>query len=605
MKRWAGILITGWLLTTITHADIIHVDDDAPPAGDGLSWSTAFRYLQDALAIAQPNDEIRLAQGTYQPDLSENGHATPGFPLETFQLFDGALIRGGYRGCPAGDCNTGNPDERDLDQYFTVLTGDLLNDDGPDFTNRDDNSLHVVRAVGLDLTATLDGCYIRGGNAIFSSPHDAGGGLRCDDSSLIAQNCIFTNNQAIYSAGADVSCGIIDPPPGPRDAPAVRFLNCAFHHNRCRPVDGRAGAALSVWDTACEAVNCEFTQNTGQTGGAIRLGLNAQLKLDDCLLAENTADDQGAAIFTESGSNARLAVINCQLYDNTAGQLGGAFFGQMCVAMFCNCAFANNSANYVSAIFTQRDLTLMNCLIHDHTASSEYVLYTTHAHIHNCVFANNSATQTIVNLGVNSDLANSILWDNATTPLSVSDPDSVTVRHCVIQGGWDGDHILDTDPRFVAPEVGAYNLQPDSPCIDAGTNLEPARDIVDLDADGCKTDFILFDLSPRARYQDDPATPDTGTGAAPIIDIGAYEFGELAENPTGPCHADSDCDGSLTFADIMYFVAAFSGHDGWAAYYADQHGGEQPPCPYLNNDCDNSGAVTFEDIPSFVNLIAG
>lgn len=43
---------------------VLHVDDDAAPGGDGLSWSSAFRYLQDALAAAAGGGvtEIRVAR---------------------------------------------------------------------------------------------------------------------------------------------------------------------------------------------------------------------------------------------------------------------------------------------------------------------------------------------------------------------------------------------------------------------------------------------------------------------------------------------------------------------------------------------------------------
>ncbi len=31
---------------------VLYVDDDAPPAGDGAGWGTAYRFLADALADA-------------------------------------------------------------------------------------------------------------------------------------------------------------------------------------------------------------------------------------------------------------------------------------------------------------------------------------------------------------------------------------------------------------------------------------------------------------------------------------------------------------------------------------------------------------------------
>ena len=65
--RW---IVTGAVLLGCAGAAqgrVIYVDDDAVRFQDGTSWSTAFRTLQQALDMAQPGDEIRLAQGTYTP----------------------------------------------------------------------------------------------------------------------------------------------------------------------------------------------------------------------------------------------------------------------------------------------------------------------------------------------------------------------------------------------------------------------------------------------------------------------------------------------------------------------------------------------------------
>ena len=57
---------------TAFSGDIVYVDDDAPPAGDGQSWDTAYQSLQNALGYAaDPNNEVievRVAQGRYTPD---------------------------------------------------------------------------------------------------------------------------------------------------------------------------------------------------------------------------------------------------------------------------------------------------------------------------------------------------------------------------------------------------------------------------------------------------------------------------------------------------------------------------------------------------------
>ena len=159
---------------------IRYVDDDASTNGDGLSWDTAYKYLQDALFEAEGDPtttRIRVAGGTYWPDLGEGGQVTEGDRGATFQLSDGLELNGGYRGCPEGDCLGGDPDERDIALYETILSGDLNGDDQPDWVNRGDNSYHVVTGNGTDNTAVLDGFTIAGGNATGPFPRNSGGGM--------------------------------------------------------------------------------------------------------------------------------------------------------------------------------------------------------------------------------------------------------------------------------------------------------------------------------------------------------------------------------------------------------------------------------------------
>ena len=112
---------------------IVYVDDDAPLGGDGASWATAYRFLQDGLADATAGgvSEVRVGQGTYQPDRNA---LHPDGTLDrdaTFRLIGGVALLGGYVGIGAE-----NPDARDIETHVTVLSGDLAGDDGGFFTNR-------------------------------------------------------------------------------------------------------------------------------------------------------------------------------------------------------------------------------------------------------------------------------------------------------------------------------------------------------------------------------------------------------------------------------------------------------------------------------------
>ena len=127
--------------------------------------------------------------------------------------------------------------------------------------------------------------------------------------------------------------------------------------------------------------------------------------------------------------------------------------------------------------------------------------------ITNCTIVSNSATPDGHGVyNCNGVFTNCIIWYNNSRGIMGGAP---TVTYSNVRGGYPGKGNIDSDPKFADSVNGNYHLQGDSPCIDAGDN-NAISDSKDFDG--------------QVRFHDNPEVTDTGKGAAPIIDMGVYEW---------------------------------------------------------------------------------
>lgn len=106
-------------------AAVVFVDGRAAACGDGTTWATAYKYLQDALTAACYSggtiSEIWIAAGTYRLD-RDCAHPTgTGNRAATFTLINGVALRGGFAG--SEDPATFDLASRDFDANTSVLSG--------------------------------------------------------------------------------------------------------------------------------------------------------------------------------------------------------------------------------------------------------------------------------------------------------------------------------------------------------------------------------------------------------------------------------------------------------------------------------------------------
>jgi hypothetical protein len=260
-----------------------------------------------------------------------------------------------------------------------------------------------------------------------------------------------------------------------------------------------------------------------------------------------------------------------------------------------DCIFRNNTSTFVGggiAVDNVSHVVAVNCLFHDNVAvnGGAIGLIISTADVINCTIVRNTATSGppftgggLFGIDASFHLRNSILFANiGQEPGQQAQFDTPnqfmfsTVNHCCMEG-WDGSlggtGNFGSDPLFENLSWSDLRLRSSSPCVDAGDNASVPSG-------------VTTDLVGSARFLDDPSSPDTGVGTAPLVDMGALE-----RVPT-PLAGDVNCDGSIDLNDGQSMVDVLLGVDF-------------NECHQIAADLDGDGISDARDIHPLVTLLIG
>lgn len=309
------------LLAIYGQSQIRYVNALATGVNNGSSWQDAWTDLSFALENTSTG-EIWVAEGVYKP--------TEGLDREaSFELEPNIQLIGGFP-------NVGNPteDDRDWEQYLTVLSGDLGIEN-----DTSDNTFTILELSSRDdFNNTIDGFVFTAGN----SDGDAGAidvsGTFNFGSKTTIKNCIFKDNFADYGAAAiDASWT------------TLVIENCLFENNYA----GYEGGAISYFSdhnstdkVSLTCKNSKFIGNiAGYEGGAVDVrGFSYWY---NCLFQKNTAENEGA-VFSQFRDGV-LNAVNCTFIENSTFGEGAVLnifshFDTLDIgAKFSNCIFRDNS----------------------------------------------------------------------------------------------------------------------------------------------------------------------------------------------------------------------------------------------------------------------
>lgn len=456
-------------------------------SGDGASWAQP-AALASALADAGCA-EIWARQGRY---------VVP--PMQTLAVRRNLRLLGGFVGTESA------LDERPapLDPALTVLDGE----------NR-------VRVLWLDGSSAGGGpitpaTLIEGLTLTRGSSQDGGSGLYCDGRGVGGECSPTLRHVALREHYADDTGAalIADGRGGGASRPTI--THAVFSGN-----EATRGGALGGFDASPELTDVLFHDNdavmyggafyheggspalvrvrfidneSSEDGGALctlseGTGAATSLSIKDSLFAGNRAVRDGGGIYhggLRSGV-AALEIGSTTFEGNRAERDGGALLsasdglGGAASPRIGNVTFhANSAGGYGGAV-----------------ASSGQHLGTASPVVRASTFTNNQATGggAVYGLALNgattSDLAGSILWDNASPPIRLAGSAQASVRHSIVQGGFAGAGNLATDPALQSlADNGGF-----------GPTRMPASGSPALDALDCAELALPHDQRGAARPQ--------------------------------------------------------------------------------------------------------
>lgn len=373
-----------------------------------------------------------------------------------------------------------------------------------------DNSYTVCDASGATAGTLIDGWTIASGR---NSDNGRGGGLRIVGGSPVVRNCkIIGNESASYGAGAYVEDG------------SPLFVNVLFYNNDC--YNGQGGGAYLSGQGASGVptfVSCEFTGNYAVgDGGAITLS-NSPAKFHNGLFSGNTSSFNAGALYA-TGEASDFEATNCTFSGNASfNGVGGLNFRSGADAEINSSIFWGNiGAGFMTTEEQQveRDSNAATTLVIRHTTVEGYA----------------TLAGTACN-GLNPAFVDANGADNTIG-------------------------TTDDDCRLLAS----------SPLIDAGNNAELPSDVGDVDGDNNVFETLPLDLAFGLRRVESGAHANTGSGSAPLVDRGAYEF-------VPSCPGDTNGDAVVNFIDLNQVLSDY-GQNGFG----------------LEGDVNNDQQVNFLDL---------
>ena len=225
---------------------------------------------------------------------------------------------------------------------ITLRSGDINEPDDPNIypdtliTGILGESSVVTFANGEGSDSIIKGFTISWGNA------DYGGGIRCEGSSPIIEDCIITDNFAKYY-GAGIDCYDA--------APTIR--NCTITRNQTSGNTAVGGGVNCDGEVASPLiVDCLISENFADSVGGGIACYGAAPTILNCVIADNSALYGGGGVYADSSSSPVLTNCTIVVSDPNSRQDGGVHANHDSNPVITNCILWGNGDDLLNCSAT-------------------------------------------------------------------------------------------------------------------------------------------------------------------------------------------------------------------------------------------------------------